>query len=308
MQFKKAERKKAKLRLELTGPSGSGKTLGALMIAKGIGGKIAFIDTEHESASLYAEPVRLANGAMFTPPDFDTLSLSAPFAPERFVEAIRSAEDAGYDIIILDSATHEWSGVGGCLEINDNLAASKYRGNSFTAWNETTPRHRAFVDAILRSRCHVIVTARSKTEMAQTEDRDGKKKVIKLGMKAEQRDGLEYEFTTVLDIIHAGNYATASKDRTGIFSGDPAPITEETGRKLAAWLENGIDPMAAFEADVKKVKAFVDPADLRSWYMDNQSAFESQYGSAQMATLFGAVKMRLAELAPPPKEEEKVDA
>ena len=205
------------MRLGLTGPSGSGKTYGALQIAAGIGGKIAVIDTEKGSASLYS-----------TMAEFDVLELTAPYTPERFIEAINAAENAGYDILIIDSITHEWNGSGGCLELNDQIAQSKYRGNTWSAWNETTTRHRAFLDRMMQSKMHVIVTVRSKTETAQQESITGKKSVVKLGMKAEQRDGVEYELTTVLDIIHDGHYAVASKDRTGLFT-DKDPIVISVG-------------------------------------------------------------------------------
>jgi hypothetical protein len=232
MEFQKAVRKRAKLRLALTGPSGSGKTHGALLIAKGIGGKVAVIDSEHGSASLYCHLC-----------DFDTLELAPPYSPERYIEAIKTAERAGYDVIVIDSTTHEWSGSGGCLEINEHTARAKFGGNTWSAWNDTTPRHRAFIDAMLQSSAHIIATGRSKTETAQTEGPNGKKKVVKLGMKTEQRDGFEYEFTAVLDLIHDGHFATASKDRTGLFSGaDPKPITEQTGVALREWLQTGVEP------------------------------------------------------------------
>ena len=246
MQFTKATRKKARLRLALTGPSGSGKTMAALMIAKGLGGRVAVLDTEHGSASLYAEPITLANGMRFEPPEFDALELTAPYSPERYIEAIHAAAHAGYDTLIIDSTTHEWSGSGGCMEINDTVAAAKFRGNSWSAWNETTPRHRAFIDAMLQAPMHIIATGRSKTETAQTEE-NGRKKVVKLGMKTEQRDGFEYEFTAVLDLVHEGHYAIASKDRTGIFTGgDPKPISVETGERLSAWLEHGVEAPSPF--------------------------------------------------------------
>lgn len=230
MEFTKAKRKKAKLRLALTGPSGSGKTWGALQIAKGLGGKIACIDTEKGSASLYEHIV-----------DFDVLELSAPFTPERYIAAIYAAEKAGYDVLIIDSASHEWSGSGGMLEINEEIARARYRGNTWSAWSDTTPRHRAFLDAMLQSNMHIIATGRSKTETAQTENA-GKKSVVKLGMKTEQRDGFEYEFTVVLDIIHDGHFAVASKDRTGLFTGETKKITEETGQSLLAWLDRSEEP------------------------------------------------------------------
>ena len=238
--FTKAVRKKSKLRLGLTGPSGSGKTYGALMIAKGLGGKVAVIDTETGSASLYSHLL-----------DFDVLELTPPFSPERFIEAIEAAGAAGYGVLIIDSITHEWSGSGGCLELNEQLAQSRFRGNTWSAWNETTPRHRAFIDAILRSPAHVIATMRSKTETTQTED-GGKKRVVKLGMKAEQRDGFEYEMSVVLDIIHAGHYAVASKDRTGMFTGsDPKPISEATGAALLTWLETGAESTQLLHDELK---------------------------------------------------------
>lgn len=230
MTFTKATRKKVKLRLAITGPSGSGKTWGALQIAKGLGGKIACIDTEKGSASLYDHMV-----------DFDVLELQPPYAPERYITAIHEAQNSGYETLIIDSTSHEWNGSGGILELLEDISKAKYRGNSWSAWNEMTPRHRAFIDAMLQSDMHIIATGRSKTETAQTEE-NGKKKVVKLGMKTEQRDGFEYEFTVVLDLVHDGHFALASKDRTGLFVGNAKPITEETGKILSDWLSVGIEP------------------------------------------------------------------
>jgi hypothetical protein len=258
MQFTKAVRKRAKLRLALTGPSGSGKTWGALMIAKGLGGRIAVIDTEKGSASLYCDLV-----------DFDALELSPPYSPERYVEAIKAAEAAGYDVIIIDSTTHEWSGTGGCLELNEETARAKFRGNTWSAWNETTPRHRAFIDAMLQSSAHIIATGRSKTETAQTEE-GGRKKVVKLGMKTEQREGFEYEFTVVLDLVHDGHFAIASKDRTRLFIGDPRPISEETGASLRQWLESG--------------------ANVGPWYADYLSGIESATTRDELSDAWGTAK------------------
>lgn len=229
--FQRATRQQAKLRLGITGPSGSGKTYSALLLAKGIGGRIACIDTEQGSASLYAHLT-----------DFDTLNLEPPYRPERFVEALKAAENAGYNVLVIDSITHEWSGSGGCLELVDEVSKAKFRGNNWSAWSEVTPRHRAFLDAILHSKMHIIVTLRSKTETAQVED-GGRKKVVKLGMKTEQRDGFEYELTTVLDLSHDGHFATASKDRSGLFSDkDPERISIDTGKRLLSWLNSGVAP------------------------------------------------------------------
>ncbi|RQR87682.1 MULTISPECIES: ATP-binding protein [unclassified Burkholderia] len=256
MAFAKAVRKKSKLRLGITGPSGSGKTIGALLIAKGLGGRIAVIDTEKGSASLYADHPE--HGF-----EFDVMELDPPYTPEAFIRAIGEAEHAGYDVLIIDSATHEWSGVGGCLELVDEIARARFKGNSWGAWNEVTPRHRKFIDSILRSPLHIIVTMRSKTETAQTEDDRGRKKVVKLGMKAEQREGSEYELTVVLDVQHDTHFVQPSKDRTGLFMDrDPFKISEQTGVTLRQWLESGAEPIKQVltEQEVADHKAAIEAA------------------------------------------------
>ncbi|MCU4423196.1 ATP-binding protein [Acinetobacter sp. WU_MDCI_Abxb74] len=223
--FKKAERKNAKLRLAIAGPTGSGKTYTALVLAKGIGGRIAVADTENSSAELYEDLV-----------EFEHANIQPPYTPEKFIDVIKAAENANFDTLILDSITHEWSGVGGCLEIVDQLASTSFKGNSWGAWSQVTPRHRKFIDAMLRSSINIIVTMRSKMETVQTND-NGKKKVEKVGMKAEQRDGIEYEFTTVLDLTH-DNIAVATKDRSRLFL-EPRQLGEHDGVLLKQWLLSG---------------------------------------------------------------------
>jgi hypothetical protein len=229
--FSKAERKKAKLKLNLNGPSGSGKTYSALVMASSLGKKIAVIDTENESASLYANEFC-----------FDTLPLRPPYNPERFVGAIATAYNMGYEILIIDSVSHEWIGTGGCLEINDE-AAKRFKGNTWSAWSETTPKHRKFIDAILQTDMHIITTTRAKTETAVGE----KGKIIKLGMKAEQRDGYEYELTVSLDLLHENKLAIPTKDRTRLFDPNGEVITAEIGLKLLAWLNDGRSQQEALQ-------------------------------------------------------------
>lgn len=229
-RFSKATRQQAKARIMLEGASGSGKTTAALMLAKGLGGKIAVIDTENRSASLYSDMT-----------DFDVLDLQPPYEPERYVEAITEAEQAGYDIIVLDSITPEWNGPGGCLEIKDRL------GGRFQDWAKVSPRHDKFVQSMLRSKAHLIATVRSKQAYVIDE---GTKKVTKAGMDPQQRDGLDYEMTVVFH-LNQQHIASSNKDRTRLFDGRDAPITPETGARLLAWLNSG----AAVQPDAIDWKA-----------------------------------------------------
>ena len=232
MKLQKATRKKVKLRLGLSAVSGGGKTYSALLLAHGLVGdwsKIAVIDTENGSASLYSHLG-----------EFLTAQLRPPFSPERYIEYIKGCEDAGVECIIIDSIAHEWEGEGGVLDLCDKLGGGFQNG-----WKAMTPRHNKFIQSILQSSCHVITTVRRKTEysMQETTNRQGKtvQAPVKVGLKEITREGFEYEVTVnlELDIKH---YATSSKDRTGLFADkDPFIITSETGRLIKEWCETGVD-------------------------------------------------------------------
>ena len=224
MQLRKATRKKAKIRLGLSAVSGGGKTYSAILVAKGLCGdlsKVAVIDTENGSADLYAHLG-----------DYNVLPLTAPFSPERYIEAIRACEKAGMEVIIVDSISHEWDGKGGCLEIVESL------GGKYQDWAKVTPRHQAFLEAILHSPCHVITTVRRKQDYEMIKD-GNKIKVEKGGLKEISREGFEYELTINLE-MDTNHNATASKDRTNLFMGKPPFVpSEKTGEIIAQWCEQG---------------------------------------------------------------------
>lgn len=239
MQLLKAERKQAVIKLAIQGPSGSGKTYSSLLLAYGLVGdwnQIALIDTENNSSHLYSH---LGN--------YYVLSLSEPFSPENYITAIEVCEKAGIRAIIIDSISQEWEGSGGIIETHGNMA-----GNSFTNWNRVTPRHNAFVQRILQSPSHIIATVRSKQDYVLT-DKNGKMVPEKVGLKGVTRDGMDYEFTVVLD-LDIKHQATASKDRTGLFS-NPMPfmITEQTGSKIKTWCM-GEDLIKLVETQINDAK------------------------------------------------------
>lgn len=239
MKLRTATRKKAKIRLGLSAVSGGGKTYSALLIAYGMTGdwsKIALIDTENGSGDLYAHLG-----------EYQVLPLEAPYAPERYIEAIKACESAGVEVIIIDSITHEWDGKGGCLEIYEKL------GGKYQDWAKVTPRHQAFIQSILTSTCHVITTVRRKQDYEMTKDSSGKLKVEKAGLKEVTREGFEYELTANLE-LDINHNATASKDRTGLFADKPAfTPSVETGKMILDWCENGEDVEAAVAEAIKKL-------------------------------------------------------
>lgn len=260
MKLQQAQRSQVKLRIGLSGPSGYGKTMSALLLAFGITQdwrKIAVIDTENNSASLYSHLG-----------DFNVLSLEEPYSPQRYVEAIKTCENANMEVIIVDSISHEWSGQGGCLEMHEKL------GGRFQDWAKVTPQHNSFIDSLLQSKAHVITTARRKVDYSLDKDMNGKTKVMKLGTKEITREGYEYELTVNFELINENHLVKASKDRTGLFMDKPEfIINQATGKKLKAWCSEGI----SVEAIKKEISMCHNLAGLKHIYDKYPSLHKELY-------------------------------
>lgn len=230
MQIRKAQKAKSKLRIGMMGASGSGKTYSALLLASGMTDwtKVLVIDTENHSADLYDHLG-----------DYSVITLDAPYSPERYVQAIQMGEESGFEVIIIDSISHVWEGTGGILEIVDKL------GGRFQDWAKATPRYKKLVNAILRSKAHIITTSRTKTEYSVEKDDKNKTRVRKVGTKDVNREGFDYEMTISFS-IDINHLAEATKDRTSMFIDQPEfMISKETGKRLAEWASKGIDPANA---------------------------------------------------------------
>jgi hypothetical protein len=224
MQLQKASRKKASIKMSLQGPSGSGKTYSSLILAYGLcndWSKIAVIDSENHSSELYSH---LGS--------YNVLQILAPYTPEKYVQAIELCGQAGMQVIIIDSISHEWEYI---LEAHASLP-----GNSFTNWQKIGLRHKAFIQSLLSSKAHIIATTRTKQDYVLN-NLNGKMVPEKVGLKAVQREGLDYEFTLVFD-LNMKNSATASKDRTGLFFGKPEQrLTIDVGKSIYNWCKAGND-------------------------------------------------------------------
>lgn len=247
--FKKAVKESAKLRLAIAGPSGSGKTYTSLAIASELGGPIAVIDTEHGSASKYAD--------LF---EFDVAEMHAPFHPDKYIASIKEAADAGYNVIILDSMTHAWEGTGGVLDIVDEAAKRSKSGNTYMAWKEGTPVQNRLINAIVQSGIHVIATIRSKTEYVLVSNNNGKQEPKKVGMKPQQRDGFEYEYDVFLD-MDVENNAIVSKSRCPELSGRVfSKPGKDVANILAKWLSSGEQPAPQAAQPVAEQPKQANPA------------------------------------------------
>lgn len=223
--FKQAERKNIKLKVALVGPEGTGKTLSALKLAFGLvskGGKVAVTDSENGRAALYSDRYK-----------FGTDTLTAPFTTEKYIQSINDAVKQDIEVLIIDSMTHAWAGPGGLLA-QKNLI-DQAGGNSYTNWKKPTEKQNAFMSAILQAPIHIICTMRAKADIVIETNSKGKKVPVKKGMGAIQREGVGYEFMVMWDLDQE-HIATATKDNTGVFDGKPETLSEDSGKKLQAWL------------------------------------------------------------------------
>jgi hypothetical protein len=224
--LKKAERKRSFVKLGLTSPSGCGKTFSALKIARGLAtswDKVCIIDSEG-SGDKYAGnpelgPYLVINLFEATGPD--------RFSPRRWIDAMEIAHAAGMEVVICDSATHEWQW---CLAKKESIQPD-VKKKSIYDWRTVSPEHDAFTACITQCPMHVIVCTRRKAEYVINESR----KVEKVGMKSQMREGFEYELDLVIG-LDTDHYATIEKDRSGIFASRvPFIPTENTGRQLLGW-------------------------------------------------------------------------
>jgi hypothetical protein len=250
--FRPAVRNQSRLRMTIDGPAGSGKTYTALRFAHALanGGRIAYIDTERGSASKY-----VGESPDGVPWQFDVVELTS-FSPEKYTDLINQAGKAGYAVLVIDSLSHAWEGVGGALEIKDRQG-----GNQWTAWRAVTPIHNRMIDAILQSPCHVITCMRSRMEYVQEIDPQTNKVTIrKVGMAPIQRPQMEYEFDLVCDMDWA-HIMKVSKSRCSVVADlqveKPGPSFMTP---VLEWLQSGeaakppVSPMVSqlFETAAKK--------------------------------------------------------
>lgn len=262
-----ASRRRLKLRAAFSGPSKSGKTFDSLTIAHDIlpiladagqlagNGKVCVIDTERGRSDQYSD--------IF--PEYGVLELTH-FSPESYIDALKQVSDADYSVTIVDQISHEWDGGGGMLERSARRQAeSGGRVNSFTTWQQGTPEHNKFIDALITHPTHLIATMRAKVDYDMVDD-GGRKKVVKLGLAPVQRNSTEYEFD-IFGQIGINHYVEieARGSLAPQFQGKsfaPAEIHEVAGM-IGRWLTEGVsvfDPNKTSLAVPSDIQAALDLA------------------------------------------------
>lgn len=307
LAISRATRAQVKLRGAVMGVSGGGKTATSLLLAKGMVDElgrrgllpdlpchIGVLDTERDSASLYSHLV-----------DFDTLPLGPPYTVDRYLEGLNMLVRAGYSVIIIDQITHEWHGDGGILAAVKAIQSKS--GNEYTAWKKPSEDHERFVDALLNCPTHLICTMRSKTAYELEKNDKGKLVPVRIGLQARQREGMEYEFTFLLDVAAGTNAATCHKDRTELFRiGEIVPrdatygptnksqgVGPDWGRRMIEWVYTATKPgqeapevsaalrcAAVAEAGIRACERAANLPDLQNAFMSQQVAIKAFQATA----------------------------
>lgn len=228
-QFKRAARQAVKLKTLTIGPSGSGKTLGSLRVASAIApGKVALIDSENDRSSYYADAL-----------EFDSLSLSS-HKPDDYINAIQAAIDAGYQAVIIDSLSHAWQNV---LDRKGKHDRDNPRSNGYTNWKIFGAEWEKLIRFILDAPIHVFATSRSKQAYELITNDNGKKTPEKLGMAPQIREGTEYEYALVFDLLPS-HKARVTKDNTGRFDKGEGVLWDlcdgSVGAELRDWLAGAV--------------------------------------------------------------------
>lgn len=235
--FRPATREAAKLLIGLCGPSGSGKTLSALRLATGLGGPIAYIDTEQGRALQYAGDYEFLHGTL--PP---------PFSPDRYREAVDAAVAIKPNVVILDSASHVWEGPGGILESVDT--AKREGGNDFGVWAKPKQAHQKLMNRLMQVPAHVIICFRAKEKRGLVKNERGKTEVVDLGWHPICEGGVVYELTVNVllssdkkgtPIVDGFDFGKLPYNMQALLPAGEQ-ISEATGKRFAEWCRNDPPP------------------------------------------------------------------
>lgn len=322
MGFVEAEREQVRAQIAIMGPSGSGKTVGALKLAYGMTGdwkKIGVVDTEHDRSKVYVGTKHTGGTNIGK---FMHMKLEPPYTHIKFSTALDDAVKAGLDVVIFDSFSHEWDGVGGIIDWKNDL------GEGFNYWKEPKKAHNNLIDKIMHAPINVIVTIRTKQEYVVVPGggNNGKSSVEKLGLKPVQSGDIDYEFLLSFT-VGMDNIAEATKDNTGLFKGLNVMLNEDHGKMLREWVAEGKEVESIEEQEAIKertrqalIAQFTEARQktkkAQSWYTNQEIKLGMDIPNWPLSVLEdldkklkeSAAKAAAKKQAPAtPKEEPKVE-
>lgn len=244
LNIRKAQREGARLVIGLAGISGSGKTYSALQLAYGLANydaeKVGLLDTENRRGSLYSDVLTNDRGEV---QPFLIGDLDAPFSPDRYVEAIHEFHKAGVEVLVIDSVSHEWEGIGGCEEIAERGARGGMKD-----WASAKSAHKKFMNALLASNMHVVVCIRAR-EKVKYNKVNGKTEVEQLGIMPVCEKNFMFELTASMMMLGGGTQRIVEKSSgveaiLGEVGHQKGYLTPDHGSALRAWVDGAkqLDP------------------------------------------------------------------
>lgn len=225
LNIKPVTRAGSKVVIGIAGETGSGKTFTALKIARGMVDKpseIGLLDAENGRGRLYAE---ILDGK------FQHSDLFAPFSPSRYRQAIKEFQDAGVKVLVIDSASHEWEGDGGCEEI---AASSPKMPN----WKMAKSEHKKFMSALLQSNMHIIVCLRAREKVSFTNPREP----VSLGIQPICEKNFMFEMTASMMMWNEGKsqqFLKMPEALRSVFGAGDNYLNESHGKALISWVNTG---------------------------------------------------------------------
>ncbi|MFZ3475231.1 hypothetical protein ACODT3_43005 [Streptomyces sp. 4.24] len=222
-QFAPAAKEARPVRALLDGPPGSGRLTAALRMAAALGDSIAVIDTERGRSRQYAEEF-----------SFDVAEMTA-FDPKDLCLALYAA--AAYDVVIISSWSSFWSGPEG---IRDQVAARSGKGSRDTGWDEVRPVERQMLAAVQCHPGHLIGVLRNRLDVVLATDLAGRTVPTRVSLRAEQRDGLEYDFDFAASMLPSREMLVTKSAAPGL-TGEVLTDASALGTQLRTWAQNGID-------------------------------------------------------------------
>jgi hypothetical protein len=253
--FRPAAKEAVKARIALTGPSGSGKSFTALTLATYLADRVAAIDTERGRLKEHQRRFKFDH---FAPDRFD---------PRDLTKLLAQAGAAGYGAVVIDSFSHYWMGSGGALEFVD--ANTKPGGNKFSSgWNEYRPIENAMLEALMSYPGHVIVTMRVKTAYVVETNAKGKSEPKKVGLKPEQREGVEYEFSIVGEMDRDHVLRVTKSTCEDLMDAEISRPGADTAAIIAEWCSDGTPTMDALQYRDTALEPTMTVADLRKLHAE----------------------------------------